>query len=88
MAWRQQLKIICQQAKQSVILMLSRQAGKQAGRQTTDRSQTGCMDVVVHYRSMCMLSDQSQHDGKNDVLGNISINAQEVHMLWCEHMLG
>ena len=28
------------------------------------------MDVVVHYSSMCMLSDQSQHNDRNDVLGN------------------
>ncbi len=46
------------------------------------------MDVTVHYKPMSKLSDQSQHDGKNDVLGNISINAQEVHMLWGVYMLG
>ena len=64
---------------------ISHTYAEQAGRQSTDSGQTGCMEVTVHYKSMSRLSGQRQHDGRDDVLGNTDTNAQEMHLMGCTY---
>jgi len=71
--------------------VLSRQAGRQAGRsdnRKADRRPNGAHGHDCTSQSMFRLSDQSQHDARNDALVSTeSTNAPEVHMLHM-YMLG